>query len=1153
MEQNKEYYAFISYKREDEKWAKWLQNKLEHYEFPTNLNGRTDLPKNIRPTCRDVTDFSPGLLAKVIDKALRSSEWLIVICSPRSAKSPWVCKEAQTFIDLGRADHIIPFVIEGIPFSKDSSTECYPEALLNLTDGKELLAANIYEMGRDAAVIKVVARMFNLRFDTLWQRHERERKIKRNTLIVIFSFFCLLGGLFYLHMRPISVYYSDFVNCNGKPKGVREISEPIVKNRYISYKFIYIRNSLFDKTRTLHRVERINSSGYLTTNMSTIGEFIDGSLKNSYPVIELTNTGDVLFYDVNNNCQEKWDYSTENHPVEGELLIADIKRFYIGEVKVDHNMINERTKRAPINRICYVLDEDGYPSKITYHIGSGNNLNGSSCENNYGAYGYSITRDSLHRIISLSVLNSKGELDTDITDIFNTQMIKYNYTDWGVESVSVYGVDGIAINSEILSGVHKVSSLYDKFGNPIKSTCFDHDYNISNSKFGYASQCVVYERGCPIESINYDDRGVRANNNASMSSKVRSYFDSKGRVVKNVFFDVNDNISLNNDGAAIIEYKYNNKGILISKSYFDENYNPAISKLTGYSTLLQDVNTIGQVVVSSCLGINGEKIINKGGFCTQRTSYDRLGLPCKFELYDTDDNLVVGNEGWAIQEYDITTDRDGNTIYSISVYGANKEKIYEKSSLSHKKVYVYNDIGQCVEESHYDINDELCLNNLGFARCKFTYDKKGRPSTRNFYNAENESTLLYDKIDYSTLSNNVKGGFAKDSIAYLSNQKYFVYRFNVSGELDDHSICSAIEITEIRKDTVVTTYCDKNGNKVIANDAGCAIRVSINDNYRRPINVINFNEDSIRYHNTGVSRMENIFDTRGNRVEARFYNSNDSLININNQGAIIRWEYDARNNEIKRFCLNEMLKPIMNEMQGFALVQKYDNMDRLIESTCIDTCNAPYMMPNLLYSTIRKEYDIYGNIIKESYFNNNCPVDCAQGFHSVEYVYDKYHKPVEMRYVNSYNQNVSVNGVHRVERKYLNGKLNEEKCYDSNNVYLGCSKYEYDEFGNINFVQTYDNNSHITQKEYSRLAIYENNNNNIYIIVQWEEWNLKQPINNYLESLFKLNQFKQNEVLVYNISEDVYEYKQIDANSILNKINIPEYVYNKLITFKEDI
>ena len=151
MEQQKEYYAFISYKREDEKWAKWLQDKLEHYKFPTNLNGRNDLPKNIRPTFRDVTDLKPGLLAEEINNALVNSEWLIIVCSPRSAKSPWVCKEAQTFIDFGRSDHIIPFVVEGNPFSDDTSTECYPEALLNLTGSKELLAANINEMGRDAA------------------------------------------------------------------------------------------------------------------------------------------------------------------------------------------------------------------------------------------------------------------------------------------------------------------------------------------------------------------------------------------------------------------------------------------------------------------------------------------------------------------------------------------------------------------------------------------------------------------------------------------------------------------------------------------------------------------------------------------------------------------------------------------------------------------------------------------------------------------------------------------------------------------------------------------------------------------------------------------------------------------------------------------
>ena len=222
MGQNKDYYAFISYKREDEKWAKWLQYKLEHYRFPININGRSDLPKYIRPTFRDVTDLTPGLLAKEIGNALRSSEWLIIVCSPRSAKSPWVCKEAQTFIDIGRSDHIIPFVIEGNPFSIEANTECYPNALLNLTGSQELLAANVNEMGRDAAAIKVVARMFNLKFDTLWQRYERDQRRKMR--------FILSGVFLLLIIASCIAYWMWSKNIALLENKARYVSEKILEH-----------------------------------------------------------------------------------------------------------------------------------------------------------------------------------------------------------------------------------------------------------------------------------------------------------------------------------------------------------------------------------------------------------------------------------------------------------------------------------------------------------------------------------------------------------------------------------------------------------------------------------------------------------------------------------------------------------------------------------------------------------------------------------------------------------------------------------------------------------------------------------------------------------------------------------------------------------
>lgn len=119
-------------------------------------------------------------------------------------KSPWVGKEAQTFINLGRADHIIPFVIEGSPFSNEPAIECYPEALLNLTGSKELLAANINEMGRDAAVIKVVARMFGLKFDTLWRRYEREQRRKRWLIVagsILLAFLSMAIGAYIARMN----------------------------------------------------------------------------------------------------------------------------------------------------------------------------------------------------------------------------------------------------------------------------------------------------------------------------------------------------------------------------------------------------------------------------------------------------------------------------------------------------------------------------------------------------------------------------------------------------------------------------------------------------------------------------------------------------------------------------------------------------------------------------------------------------------------------------------------------------------------------------------------------------------------------------------------------------------------------------------------
>lgn len=197
MKQEKEYFAFISYKREDEKWAKWLAHELDNYKLPSTLNGK-ELPSSLRKTFRDVDELSAGNLPEQIYNALSMADNLIVVCSPRAAKSEWVNKEIKDFIKLkgGKSDHIFPFIIEGMPFAQDADKECFPEALRELPDKEERLGGNINEQGgRYAAVVKVIAGMLGVSFDSLWNRYEREQRKMRNIRRSIFASIVLVALL----------------------------------------------------------------------------------------------------------------------------------------------------------------------------------------------------------------------------------------------------------------------------------------------------------------------------------------------------------------------------------------------------------------------------------------------------------------------------------------------------------------------------------------------------------------------------------------------------------------------------------------------------------------------------------------------------------------------------------------------------------------------------------------------------------------------------------------------------------------------------------------------------------------------------------------------------------------------------------------------
>ena len=172
------YDAFISYSHRDLKWARWLQHRLETFRIPRDLCEK-DTPRTHLKVFRDQTDLSGVELQNALQRELEASRFLIVICSPFSAASPWVNDEIRSFQTRGRSAYIIPFIVDGEPESDKPELECFPPALRSV-EGEHPLGANAVEIGKSKAFLKLMAVILDVRFNRLVDREkQRRRKTRR--------------------------------------------------------------------------------------------------------------------------------------------------------------------------------------------------------------------------------------------------------------------------------------------------------------------------------------------------------------------------------------------------------------------------------------------------------------------------------------------------------------------------------------------------------------------------------------------------------------------------------------------------------------------------------------------------------------------------------------------------------------------------------------------------------------------------------------------------------------------------------------------------------------------------------------------------------------------------------------------------------------
>lgn len=195
------YKAFISYSHRDRDIARKLHRKLETWRVPARLVGQKgehgEIPARLAPVFCDREELTAADdLASRVNAAIADSEFLIVLCSPAAAASPWVNKEILAFKLAHGEARILCVIADGEPFASDrpeeADRECFPRALRYRLgeDGApgdrraEPIAADLRDIGDgwNGAFLKLAAGMLGIGLDTLVRREEQRHR-RRLTLI----------------------------------------------------------------------------------------------------------------------------------------------------------------------------------------------------------------------------------------------------------------------------------------------------------------------------------------------------------------------------------------------------------------------------------------------------------------------------------------------------------------------------------------------------------------------------------------------------------------------------------------------------------------------------------------------------------------------------------------------------------------------------------------------------------------------------------------------------------------------------------------------------------------------------------------------------------------------------------------------------------
>ena len=995
------YYAFVSHSHRDARWATWIQNALERYRLPSAVRRVVNrpLPKSLAPVFRDATDLGVCQLVEGLHRELKASRFLIVVCSPDSAKpngegKHYVNDEVDYFVGLGRADRIIPVLVRGTP------EESFCPKIRELG----LLAVDAAKTTRARILNDIVAKILGLRPDELWRREQRRLRWKRVILMLATALVVGVGWYGWDWTREKTAYFADYIDRFGVYEGLCPLSPEQIVGREQAYRFHYQGyDSLLPGIRrpVLREVFCVNSHDRIR-NEANERPLHPQAAGFRFYYDEMMSIAKVEHLEVDGTVKAMFFYSGEKADIVDVVRRGEDGR--LGTVARSHPIGGTGIRRAEaveIGRYRIVRDDHG----LVLRMEGFRDARGTPVADRRGVFRTDYRIDGMGRVVAESYYSWDGQKAPCRS---GADEMRYAYDEAGnvVESLSVR--DG--------KPILRVRRDYDAYGNCRETKRESHDAACPVQGWT-VRRCAYDGQGEVVRCEHFDvdgkaakctdsrwDRKVRFEDGRLVRDDV-SYFDEKGEAGERdgvarcvTRYDVNmrhvEIVRYGKDGklldsprqAAGIVRKFDKDGRLVEYSATGANnqgWSEPGQQASGYSCqyglggdfLIRTMRYFR--LCGTCL--RAARGSDHGASC-EKSIYDKTGRVVSVSLFGADDKAMVGAGGWHVMKFKY--DQYG-FMSEVAFHDMEGKPVLADGFGEYGAVaavrFVNDAAGNVLEFSLFGADERPMIGSRGYATVKQTFDSRGRVTGQSSFGVEGNPVESTDGVFRRQYQYDDSGRKCRARVFDLAGT-YRELRYDAGGNVIRDAYFSADGLPRADENGVHVTLYRRDS-------WGREVKRGYLDIRGQPV----LNEDRI-------AGLATTYNGNGAPVEVARFGTQGELVMDKNGVCIIRWEYDASRREIGRIFYDTRTNRVQNTTGGAGVRKSYDERGNLTEEFNVDCEDRP--IPDKFgVCIVHADFDDCRRVVRKTFFNGDRqPVLSTEGIGGWTSKYDDCGHETERRF-----------------------------------------------------------------------------------------------------------------------------------------------------------